>query len=249
MTGVTLPAVLLHGFAGTGRSWDAVRAELGPEGPAVVAPDLPGHGTRANERPVSFESCVRAVLDEAPPEFVLCGYSMGGRIALHVALAAPERVRAVVLVSATAGIEDPGERGVRRDADAALADATERGSIDEFIEAWSAQPLFGDDPSEVMAAWHDDMRRNDPAGIAAALRGAGTGVMTPLWDRLTELTMPAQVLAGERDAKYVEVAERLTSGLPSATLTVVPRAGHALPRVAPSAVGEALRAASAGSRQ
>src|SRR5439155_9408893 len=86
------PVVALHGFAGTGRTWDGVGID-------PIAPDLPGHGTAADVRPVSFEVCVERVLAAAPERFVLAGYSLGGRIALHVALAAPERVSRLVLLS------------------------------------------------------------------------------------------------------------------------------------------------------
>ena len=76
--------------------------------------------------------------------------------------------------------------------------------------------------------------------LAAALRGIGTGVMAPLWERLGELKMPVAVLAGERDAKYVALGERLVAALPAATLTIVPGAGHALPLEAPAAVAAAI---------
>jgi 2-succinyl-6-hydroxy-2,4-cyclohexadiene-1-carboxylate synthase len=239
MPGVTLPAVLLHGFAGTGRAWDGVRAELG-EDAVVVAPDLPGHGTRGDVRPVSFDTCVEAALAGAPDEFVLAGYSMGGRIALHVALAVPERIRALVLISTTAGIDAPADRAARVAADERLARATEDGSIEDFAARWSRLPLFAGTAAVASAAWHEDMRRNDPAGLAASLRGVGTGQMLPLWDRLAELTMPCEVLVGQRDEKFTVLGSRLVAGLPAATLTVVQGAGHGLPREAPAEVAGAL---------
>ena len=60
--------------------------------------------------------------------------------------------------------------------------------------------------------------------------------MAPLWERLGELTMPATVLVGERDAKFVALGERLAGALPGAELVVVPGAGHGLPREAPEAI-------------
>jgi pimeloyl-ACP methyl ester carboxylesterase len=64
--------------------------------------------------------------------------------------------------------------------------------------------------------------------------------MEPVWDRLGELRMPAVVLAGERDAKFSELGRRLAEGLPEATFTLVPGAGHALPLEAPAAVAAAI---------
>ena len=72
------------------------------------------------------------------------------------------------------------------------------------------------------------------------LRGAGTGAMAPLWGRLGELRMPVAVLAGERDTKFVALAQRFAAGLLDATLTIVPGAGHALPLEAPAAVAAAI---------
>ena len=232
--------VLLHGFAGTGRGWDPVIAQLEPERYTALAPDLRGHGSRAGARPVTFEAIRADVLAEAPPRFELCGYSMGGRIALHVALAAPERVTRLILVATSAGIDDEAERAARRAADDRLADEVERGDIAAFAHRWLAQSLFGGDDAETQRRAREDIARNDPAGLAAALRGAGTGVMTPLWSRLPELTMPVLVLAGERDAKFTAIAERLVAAIPDARLELIPGAGHALPRAAPAAVAGAI---------
>ena len=103
-----------------------------------------------------------------------------------------------------------------------------------------AQPLFAGTPPAVVRAWRADLTRNDPQGLAAALRGLGAGAMAPLWDRLPELDVPATVVAGERDPAYVARAERLAGALPRAELVVVPGAGHGLAREAPDAVARLL---------
>jgi 2-succinyl-6-hydroxy-2,4-cyclohexadiene-1-carboxylate synthase len=141
--------VLLHGFSGTHRAWDGVVARLDPERYLPLALDLPGHGAAADaERPITFPGCVANVLAAGPERFVLCGYSQGGRIALHVALAAPERVSRLVLVSTSAGIEDATERAGRRRSDHLLADELESAPFDDFIERWRAQPLFVGEPPD-----------------------------------------------------------------------------------------------------
>jgi 2-succinyl-6-hydroxy-2,4-cyclohexadiene-1-carboxylate synthase len=167
---------------------------------------------------------------------------MGGRIALHVALAAPERVSRLVLVATTAGIDDAEERAARRAADAQLADAIEAEGLEAFADRWLAQPLFARDDEAAQRLARADIARNEPAGLAAALRGAGTGAMSPLWERLGELRMPTLVLAGEDDAKFTALAERLTGAIPDAELALIPGAGHALPRTAPAALARAISA-------
>jgi 2-succinyl-6-hydroxy-2,4-cyclohexadiene-1-carboxylate synthase len=232
--------VLLHGFAGTGRAWDPVVERLARERYTPLAPDLRGHGSARDARPISFEAVTADVLAAAPPCFALCGYSMGGRIALHVALAARERVERLILVATTAGIEDDAERTARRDADERLAQLTERATIEAFADRWMAQPIFAATPPHAARIWREDLLRNDPQALAEALRGLGAGAMQPLWGRLPDLMVPTTVLAGERDTKYVALAHRLVAGLPDATLTTVRTAGHGLPREAPEAIVAAI---------
>ncbi len=228
--------VLLHGFSGTRRTWDGAIAVLDLERYRPLALDLPGHGDAADgERPISFAGCVAHVLACSPERFTLCGYSLGGRIALHVALAAPERVRRLVLVSSTAGIEDRQERAARREADCGLARELEEIPFEEFIERWRAQPLFAEDPPEVGALARADQRRNRPDALAAVLRGIGTGEMEPLWDRLGELEMPVRVVVGDRDAKFQVLGRRMVDLLPDAELAVLP-GGHGLPLENPRGV-------------
>jgi len=232
--------VLLHGFAGTHRAWDGVIDCLPAERYRPLALDLPGHGEYGDAAcPISFAGCVEHVLALAPQRFVLCGYSLGGRIALHVALAAPERVSRLVLVSPTAGIESDAERAERSAADHRLADELERIPFEDFIGRWRTQPLFADDPPEVGALAREDQRRNRPDALAAVLRGIGTGEMAPLWDGLGELRMPVAVIVGDRDAKFQALGRRMTDLLPNGELTIVP-GGHGLALENPAAVARVL---------
>ncbi len=232
--------VLLHGFGGSRRVWDGVVAHLPAERYRPLALDLPGHGEQADAaRPITFEGCVASVLERSPERFVLVGYSMGGRIALHVALAAPERIARLVLISTTAGIEDPAERASRRERDRRLAEKIDSGSIEDFSERWRAQPMFAADPPSVDRLARADQARNRPDGVAAALRGIGTGEMAPLWERLGELRMPVTIVVGARDAKFHVLGRRMAELLADATLVMAP-GGHVLPLENPSAVVEAL---------
>jgi 2-succinyl-6-hydroxy-2,4-cyclohexadiene-1-carboxylate synthase len=234
--------VLLHGFGGTRRAWDGVASRLGPERYRVQALDLPGHGEQARwQAPISFAACVEHVLSQAPPRFTLAGYSLGGRVALHVALAAPERVAALALVSCSPGIEDEAERASRRAADARLADQLETGPYEEFIERWRAQPLFAGEPPEVGRLAREDQRRNSPQALAAVLRGLGTGEMQPLWGRLGELTMPVGVIVGRRDARFLALGERMAAAIAGGELLVLD-GGHGLALERPQELARALAA-------
>jgi 2-succinyl-6-hydroxy-2,4-cyclohexadiene-1-carboxylate synthase len=229
--------VLLHGFTQTGRSWRRVLDALAARYRAI-APDLPGHGEFAERRPASFAACdayIR-VLAEAP--ITLAGYSMGARIALHAALSLGPRVRRLVLIGASPGIADPAERAARAVDDAALADRIEAIGLEAFVREWAAQPLFEGMPRGIAEIVQADRMRNTAAGLAAALRGLGTGVMPSLWERLGELAMPVDLVVGERDEKFRAIADRMAAALPDARLHVVPSAGHAAHLEAPDAVAE-----------
>ena len=232
--------VLLHGFAGTRRAWDGVLERLDPERYLSLALDLPGHGLAFDApAPITFAACVQSVLALAPASFALCGYSLGGRVALQVALAAPERVSALVLVSTSAGIEDPGQRAARRESDGLLARELEERPFERFLERWRGQPLFADEPARVRELARADQLRNRPRALAAVLRGLGTGEMEPLWDRLAELEMPVAVAVGKRDEKFLVLGERMAAALPRGRLHVLP-GGHRLPLESPAELARVI---------
>ena len=212
--------VLVHGFTQTHRSWDPLLPALADYD--VVALDAPGHGDAADMQLSLTDG--GAWLARAGGAGVYIGYSMGGRFCLHAALEAPDLVRALVLVSATGGIDDDVERAARRGADDALADRIESIGVTAFVDEWLDQPLFaGLDPSRRGV---EDRLRNTAAGLASSLRLAGTGTQEPLWERLGGLRVPTLVIAGADDAKFVALGERLAGTIPGADLVVVDGAGH-----------------------
>jgi 2-succinyl-6-hydroxy-2,4-cyclohexadiene-1-carboxylate synthase len=231
------PLVLLHGFTQTRQSWRRTARALAGRYRAL-APDLPGHG-QSLHRTASFDATaayVRALTPSTP--FTLAGYSMGGRIALYTALTIP--VERLILIGASPGLQDPQERAQRKAADERLAEHIETTTIEEFALEWGAQPLFHNQPERVKAAANADRLRNTPQGLAAALRGLGTGAMEPLWDRLPELTIPVTLITGERDEKFHAIAEAMRARLPEAHHVVIPDTGHAPQLEAPEAVAEAI---------
>jgi 2-succinyl-6-hydroxy-2,4-cyclohexadiene-1-carboxylate synthase len=239
MCGVPPALVLVHGFTQTRQSWRATIAALDGRYRAV-APDLLGHGMLAERRPASLAAEL-AYLDALVAEpHVLAGYSMGGRIALHAALARPGLVQRLVLVGASPGLADERERAERRAADEALAARIEAIGIEAFAAEWGELPMWEGQPEPVRAAANADRLRNRASGLAAALRGLGTGALPSLWDRLGELTMPVTVVVGDADPKFLALGRRYLETLPDAELVVVPGAGHGLPREAPRALAAAI---------
>ncbi len=192
--------------------------------------------------PATLEAVIDDLARVAAGPFTLAGYSMGGRIALHAALALPAGVDRVVLVGASPGIADPQERAARAEADEALAKEILRDGIEPFAERWAANPVLIGQPAEVQEAVRADRLRNTPEGLARALRGLGTGSLPSLWDRLGDLSAPVDLVVGERDVKFRTLAKEMLCRLPSAKLHLVPGAGHAAHLEAPGAVAEIIAA-------
>lgn len=208
------PIVLLHGFTQTGVSWAPVIRNLRQRLPdrTVHAPDLPGHGS-ADPRldPSSLADAARQLVERFG-KGVYVGYSMGGRLALRLAVDHPDSVAALAVVGATAGIDDADERSDRRRADNELADRIEADGVDSFLQRWLSLPLFSGftaTPAD-LAARH----ANRAAGLAASLRHAGTGTMDPpLWPDLHRITATTLVCAGSDDARFVALGRRLAAGI------------------------------------
>jgi 2-succinyl-6-hydroxy-2,4-cyclohexadiene-1-carboxylate synthase len=237
--------VLLHGFTNTGRSWNGVIDSL--VGCESVAPDLRGHGERGDARPITLDAVIDDVARLAPDSFTLAGYSMGGRIALHAAFALRERVQRLVLVGASPGLRTATARAERRTADERLAEELESSTIEQFAQRWGSTSVLADQPPEIRAKVDADRQRNSPAGLAAALRGLGTGTLPSLWPRLDRLTIPVELIVGERDEKFLGIARQMLQELPNARLVVAPGAGHAVHWEAPDTVAETI-VSGAGSR-
>jgi len=231
--------VLLHGFTQTGVSWRPVVERLGDD-VEVAVPDLPGHG-RASDQRLDLAGTAAAVAATAG-RAIYVGYSMGGRVALRLALDHPDRVERLVLVGATAGIDDPAERAARREADEALARRIEADGVEPFLAGWLAQPLFAG-----LTPAPDDLaarRANTAAGLAASLRLCGTGTMDPpWWDGLGGLAAPTTVVAGEHDARFRALGERLAGAIGGAArVEVIASTGHACHLQDPAAVARVIRA-------
>jgi len=229
------PLVLLHGFTGSHASWRALPADWSRQF-QVIAVDLLGHGRSdapADPARYAMDRCVAdlaSALDQLGAAAVnVLGYSLGGRVALHFAAAHPERVRALILESASPGLAIPEERAARIAADEALAGRLERDGLEAFVDYWERLPLFASQarlPAEARAALRAQRLQNNPVGLANSLRGLGTGAQPSLWERLPELHAPTLLVAGALDEKFTAIARQMAAHLPAARLGIVPDAGH-----------------------
>jgi 2-succinyl-6-hydroxy-2,4-cyclohexadiene-1-carboxylate synthase len=230
------PAVLfLHGFMGSSADWRGAIEALGDRY-FCIAIDLPGHGASLGmpQENYTIEGAARAVigiLDELERvRTVIAGYSMGGRLALYLALRYPERCAGLLLESASPGLESAGERAARRAADESKACRLESGDFEAFLLDWYRQPLFASlaRDENLLRRTVEARRRNDPAELARSLRGMGTGSQPSLWGELEGLAVPALAVAGGLDEKYAGISSRMASINPRIESAIVPGAGHSV---------------------
>ncbi len=240
------PAVLLlHGFTGSAAAWRPLIESWG--GFRTIAVDIIGHG--ASESPgdltrYAMSECaddLAAVLDRLGVEqAAVLGYSLGGRVALRFALRYPERLRALVLESASPGIEDAAERAERARADNLLAERIEHEGIEAFVAYWEALPLWNSQ-ARLAAAQREELRRrrlaNSTLGLANSLRGMGAGIDEAVLDRLSEIEAPVLLIAGALDEKYRTVAGEMGAKIANAEVRTIENAGHATHLEQPTAFG------------
>lgn len=240
--GGALPTLVwLHGFLGSAEDWRPVMQALAGVG-QHIAVDLPGHGAsrRLPEEAYSMEgvaSRLRQVLDEAAPgrRCLLAGYSMGGRVALHLAVRHPEWWDGILLESASPGLEDAAGRAERRRRDAHWARRFEEEALVVVLRDWYRQPVFATLTAATREAWAVRGARNEGAELARAIRGFSPGAQPPLWSALPALGMPVQFCVGGGDAAYVAIAERMWGLCPGAGHAIVSGAGHRVHEEAPGA--------------
>ncbi|MDE0837505.1 MAG: 2-succinyl-6-hydroxy-2,4-cyclohexadiene-1-carboxylate synthase [Kiritimatiellae bacterium] len=224
-----LPALaLLHGFLGSAQDWDALIAQVSPQA-RCRAIDLPGHGAALAclgpdyTMPGAAERVARQC--QALERPFLYGYSMGGRLALHMTCQGLLPVRALILESCNAGlVDDAAERAARDDA---WADRFDAEPLADVLQDWYRQPVFATLGQGTAFSERVTSRLGGSgAELARSLRGMSVGRQTPLWSALPTLKLPVLLIAGERDTAYVDCMQRMADLCPRAEMRIVLGAGH-----------------------
>lgn len=227
--------LLLHGFTGDGRDWSLWPADA----PAAVAIDLPGHGGSPDPSG-DFGAEIPRLLAALPPSIdQVVGYSLGGRIALSLIAAAPDRFRVATILSAHPGLIDARQRELRRQADHRWIARLRAQGIRDFVDAWERQPLFATQATLAPALLAEQRARRlaqRAEGLASNLACFGLAEMPETWSALRRWPSRLRWLVGARDERFAAIAARVKEQRPATLLRHVPDAGHNLLLEAPAAV-------------
>lgn len=218
--------VLLHGFTQAGEVWRDVAEHLNELGYQVMAPDLPGHGKDSGHDDADLETAADLVVEACGPA-IYVGYSLGGRLALHIAARHPELIGGAVFIGARTGLTGD-ERSSRRREDLSVARRIESGGVDAFLNTWMQQGFNARVPSD--SRFFDIRSANRAAGLAASVRHTGLGSQDLELQALAAIDMPVLVLSGEHDMPpVVASALELAALMPGARHLSVEGVGHCIP--------------------
>ena len=216
--------ILLHGFTQTSQSWNRYINLVDPEQP-IIRVDAPGHAGSSSVAADLNSSAHMVVKQCGFGDYI--GYSMGARLALHIALLHPESVRRLVLISGSPGLRTTAEQIERQQSDEQLAREISQVGVSQFVSKWLSNPMFANLVSTEGEI--KDRLRNSVDGLVSSLTLSGTGSQQSLWDRLSELSMPVLLIVGENDQKFVDIADQMREAIGAqCEVEVIANAGHSV---------------------
>ena len=226
---------LLHGFTGSSNDWLEIIPNLNKKY-SYVAVDLIGHGQSDSPNELEHYKTPSLItqLDDifkhfTKEQFILMGYSMGGRVALSYAAQYPDKLAGLVLESTSAGIANEKLRQERILHDGKIVEIIEKKSLEEFFKFWMSQDLFATlklIPEDKLLKAKAEKLLNNKIGLINSLRGFGTGVMPALHEKLNSIKCKTLLITGELDSKFSSINKELKKNIISSRHEIVKDSGH-----------------------
>jgi len=227
------PLVFLHGFMGSADDWAEISQSL-VDDYYCFAFDLPGHGKTKviSNDDYLIENCASKIIEwtdnNINGKFNLCGYSMGGRLALYIAVNYPDKINRVIVESASPGLKTEEEKQKRIQVDSLRAKRLLMEPLDQFLDDWYELPLFGTINKKSDEYKNMIIRRlkNNPKSLAKSLIYMGIGNQPSLWNHLDKIKSRLLLLVGEKDNKFKIIADEIARQCVKAQIKIVQDAGH-----------------------
>uniref|UniRef100_A0A0D3F6X4 Mandelate racemase/muconate lactonizing enzyme C-terminal domain-containing protein n=1 Tax=Oryza barthii TaxID=65489 RepID=A0A0D3F6X4_9ORYZ len=243
--------LFLHGFLGTSEDWVPMMKALSPSA-RVIAVDLPGHGESEilqhdveNSNQISFSvqsvadlllKLIRNITDGA---VVVVGYSMGARIALHMALNQNHKISGAVIISGSPGLRDEASKRRRSAIDRSRAHFLSSCGLENFLETWYSAKMWASlrEHPKFDSLVRTRMKHNNIKALSKVLADSSIGTQKSLWEDLKHLKSPLLIVAGEKDPKFKEISQQMcreirkhkdreSDGL--CEMIIIPDSGHAV---------------------
>ena len=230
-----IPIIFLHGFTGSAQDWGFIHGSINRNFTPICI-DLIGHGKSSSPTDVDHYTSQSQLkhLHEiisllSISEFILAGYSMGGRLATLYSLKFPSKVIGLILESTSFGIEKSEEREGRTISDQLLARRIESEGIESFIDYWLSLTLFDSLKNlslERYTLLKEQKIVNNINGLKNTLLGFSTGRMDYLIPKLIQIRFQVLLIVGDRDKKFKEISKKALEQIPHSKLKVVNDSGH-----------------------
>ena len=226
-----LPLIFFHGFLGSGENWNEIVPHIDN---AIVLIDLPGHA-KSHFKDIDefsftdWNSDFRSILDQLNIDRInLCGYSMGGRLALSFTCEYPQMVNKLILESSTPGIRDGGERKNRVEED--LLNILEmKKDYSGFVKKWSDHRLFKNQKDRSLSGWKSQQKirlDQNESQVSLSLQFLGNGKMPQLWDKIKKIQSSVMLITGSEDSKYCRIATECFQEIPDCKWVNISNCSH-----------------------
>lgn len=225
----------LHGFTCSSLDWSDVIDDIVKNFNPILI-DLIGHGKSDSPENLDYyrvesqiEQIKKIISHFTDEKIILCGYSMGGRLALSFANKYPENLSGLILESSTYGIKNNSEREKRIKRDNSICEYIKSHSIEEFVNLWMNKDIFNSLkklPEEKYNSIIKSKLENNKIGLVNSLLGFGTGIMPSLFDELKKIKIPTLLITGELDKKFTTTNKEMVNEFPSANHFIIKHTGH-----------------------
>ncbi len=228
------PVLFLHGFMGAHDEWNPIMSVIENHF-SCLAVDLPGHGmTGSADDPefYSFPGAATAIVSFLKSSGIsrahIVGYSLGGRLAIYLAIHHPAICDRVIIESSSPGMLNKNQAVMRRNSDDKWASRFEKESLETVLNDWYRQPVFSSlhERPDVLEKMLQRRMNNRPLELARAIRGFSVGAQRSLWSALRDIQVDMLVLAGESDHKYRQLSERIAAESSRIQSALMSGAGH-----------------------
>ena len=227
------PLLWLHGFMGSGMDW-LVLVETHFSEFCNILVDLPGHGESQITESMNYLELLDSLTEqlhlEGMQNFIPIGYSMGGRLAMHLYDSFPESIPAMILVSSSPGLKTEIERAERINSDNVLMDKMEHMGIEAFLQEWYRLPLFQNiaQNPDLFDNLVETRSNNSPMQLRRSLEILGTGALPSCWEKLPDWDIPVLLISGSSDSKYCEINAEMAGEFPRSEHVIIEEGDHAI---------------------